>query len=81
MMSVAGRWNVGWYAFILTFPLSLYYLNGLVVGPLFYRAGDTATLEYSGKDGDKNDVTSDISMVREGGAWKLAKESSTTHTH
>lgn len=43
--------------------------------------GDTATLEYSGKDGDKNDVTSDISMVREGGAWKLAKESSTTHTH
>ena len=43
--------------------------------------GDTATLEYTGKDGDKNDVTSDVSMVREGGAWKLAKESSTTHTH
>jgi hypothetical protein len=43
--------------------------------------GDTATLEYTGKDDDKNDVTSDISMVREGGAWKLAKESSTTHTH
>jgi hypothetical protein len=43
--------------------------------------GDTATLEYTGKDGDKNDVTSDISMVREGGAWKMAKESSTTHTH
>lgn len=43
--------------------------------------GDTATLEYTGKDGDKNDVTSDVSMVREGGAWKLAKESSTTHSH
>ena len=43
--------------------------------------GDTATLEYTGKDGDKNDVTSDISMLREAGAWKLAKESSTTHTH
>jgi hypothetical protein len=40
---------------------------------------DNATLEYNGKDGDNNDVTSTVSMVREGGAWKMEKESSSTH--
>lgn len=37
--------------------------------------GDRATLEYRGKDGDGNEVTSTVSMLREGGAWKLEKES------
>jgi hypothetical protein len=43
--------------------------------------GDHATLEYEGKDGEDNTVTSAVSMMREGGAWKLEKESSTTHSH
>lgn len=37
--------------------------------------GDRATLEYRGKDGDGNEVKSTVSMLREGGAWKLEKES------
>lgn len=37
--------------------------------------GDSATLEYSGVDSDGGPVTSIVSMQREGGAWKLAKES------
>lgn len=37
--------------------------------------GDTATLEYSGTDADGGAVTSVVTMQREGGAWKLAKES------
>jgi hypothetical protein len=41
--------------------------------------GDNATLEYTGKDGDGNVVTSTVSMVRESGAWKLEKEASSTH--
>ena len=40
--------------------------------------GDRATLEYTGKDGDGNAVTSTVSMVREGDAWKVEKESSKT---
>lgn len=40
--------------------------------------GDTATLEYSGKDADGNAVTSTVTMQREDGKWKLAKESSKT---
>lgn len=43
--------------------------------------GDGATLEYTGKDGDGNATTSTVTMVREAGAWKIAKESSTTHAH
>jgi hypothetical protein len=39
--------------------------------------GDTATLLTEGKDGDQK-TTGRITMVREGGAWKLAKESWTT---
>ena len=41
--------------------------------------GDRATLESRGKDGDGNEVTSTVSMLREGGAWKLEKES-TSHS-
>lgn len=40
--------------------------------------GDAATLEYAGKDGDGNATTSIVSMVREGGAWKVGKESTST---
>ncbi|MGN6519165.1 MAG: hypothetical protein ACTHK2_07055 [Dokdonella sp.] len=40
--------------------------------------GDRAKLEYTGKDADGNAVTSTVSMLREGGAWKLEKESSKT---
>ena len=43
--------------------------------------GDTATLEYAGKDGDGNATTSTVSMVREGGAWKIGKESTSTSIH
>lgn len=39
-------------------------------------SGDTATLEYSGKDTDGNAMTTTVTMQRENGAWKLAKESS-----
>lgn len=37
--------------------------------------GDSATLEYSGLDSRGGKVTSTVTMQREGGAWKLAKES------
>jgi len=40
--------------------------------------GDHATLEYAGKDADGNAVTSTVSMLREGGAWKMEKEASKT---
>jgi hypothetical protein len=40
--------------------------------------GDRATLEYTGKDADGNAVTNTVSMLREGGAWKVEKESSKT---
>jgi len=36
--------------------------------------GDTATLLATGKDGDSTSNAT-ITMVREGGAWKVSKES------
>ena len=42
--------------------------------------GDTATLELSGKDGDGNNATSVATMQKEGGTWRLAKESMTSHS-
>ncbi|MEO5559778.1 MAG: hypothetical protein ABIO49_08160 [Dokdonella sp.] len=53
-------------------------------GPKYVKGeskGDSATLEYDGKDGEGNEVSSIVSMLREGGAWKVEKEASTTHTH
>jgi hypothetical protein len=41
--------------------------------------GDTATLEWNGKDGDGNATTSTATMLKEDGAWRLAKESTSTH--
>jgi hypothetical protein len=41
--------------------------------------GDTATLEWTGKDGDGNATTSTATMQKEAGAWRLAKESTSTH--
>lgn len=41
--------------------------------------GDTATLELSGKDGDGNNATSIATMQKEGGTWRMSKESMTTH--
>ena len=43
--------------------------------------GDAAMLEFSGKDGDGNATTSTVTMQREGGAWKLAKESTSTRVN
>ncbi|MBA8885470.1 DUF4878 domain-containing protein [Dokdonella fugitiva] len=43
--------------------------------------GDRATLEYTGKDADGNAVTNTVSMLREGDAWKVEKESSKTTLH
>lgn len=39
-------------------------------------SGDSATLEYTGKNADGGDVATTVSMKREGGAWKVEKESS-----
>jgi hypothetical protein len=44
-----------------------------------YGKGDTATLELSGKDGDGNSATSVATMQKQDGAWRLAKESMTSH--
>jgi hypothetical protein len=44
-----------------------------------YTKGDSATLELTGKDGDGNATTSTATMLKEGGAWRLAKESTSTH--
>ena len=55
-----------------------------LLGPKYIKGegkGDNATLTYEGKDSGGNAVTSEVSMLREGGAWKVEKESSTTHTH
>lgn len=41
--------------------------------------GDTATLEYLGKDGDGNATTSAVTMIKQDGAWRLQKESTSTH--
>ena len=46
-----------------------------------HAKGDSATLEYTGKDGDGNAMTSSVTMLREGGAWKVEKESSTTRSN
>jgi hypothetical protein len=43
--------------------------------------GDSATLEYAGRDGDGNAMTSTVTMLREGGTWKVEKESSTNRTN
>jgi hypothetical protein len=40
--------------------------------------GDDATLEYTGKGEGGSAKTTTVTMVREGGAWKVAKESSST---
>lgn len=45
-----------------------------------YSKGDTATLELSGKDGDGNKATSVATMQKEGGSWRVAKESMTSHS-
>jgi hypothetical protein len=44
-----------------------------------FSKGDSATLELSGKDGDGNLATSTATMVKEGGSWRLAKESMSSH--
>jgi len=44
-----------------------------------FSKGDSATLELSGKDGDGNNATSTATMQKEGGTWRLAKESMTSH--
>lgn len=55
-----------------------------LLGPKYVKGeskGDSATLEYDGKDGAGNAMSSTVAMVRESGAWKVEKETSTTHTH
>jgi len=42
--------------------------------------GDTATLEVTGKDGDGNNATSIVTMQKQDGSWRLAKESMTSHS-
>lgn len=41
--------------------------------------GDLATLEVSGKNGDGQASTGTVTLVREGGAWKLSREEMSTH--
>jgi hypothetical protein len=41
--------------------------------------GDLATFEVSGKNGDGQASTGTVTMVREGGAWKLSREAMSTH--
>ncbi len=41
--------------------------------------GDSATLEVTGKDGDGHPATSTATMQKENGAWRLAKESTSSH--
>jgi hypothetical protein len=41
--------------------------------------GDVATLEVSGKSGDGQASTGTVTLVKEGGAWKLSKEEMSTH--
>lgn len=43
--------------------------------------GEAATLEFAGKDGDGNPTTSSVTMQREAGAWKVAKESTSTRVN
>ena len=42
--------------------------------------GDSATLEYDGKDAEGNAMSSTVTMVREDGAWKVEKDSTSTHS-
>ena len=54
-----------------------------LLAPKYFKGeskGDSATLEYDGKDAQGNVMSSSVTMVREGGAWKLDKESTTTHS-
>jgi hypothetical protein len=44
-----------------------------------FSKGDAATLELAGKDGAGNAATSTATMQKEGGSWRLAKESMSTH--
>jgi hypothetical protein len=44
-----------------------------------FSKGDSATLELAGKDGDGNSATSTATMTKEGGSWRVAKESMSTH--
>lgn len=44
-----------------------------------FSHGDTATIELSGKDGGGNAATSTATMQKEGGSWRLAKESMSSH--
>ncbi len=54
-----------------------------LLSPKYFKGeskGDIATLDYDGKDADGNAMSSKVTMVREGDAWKLDKESTTTHS-
>lgn len=44
MSAILGRANVGWYAFLVCFPLSWYYLSQTVLISFAYREGLTALL-------------------------------------
>ena len=44
-----------------------------------FSKGDSATLELAGKDGDGNAATSTATLMKEGGSWRLAKESMSSH--
>lgn len=44
-----------------------------------FSKGDSATIELAGKDGDGNSATSTATMTKEGGSWRLAKESMSSH--
>lgn len=44
MISLLNRYNLGWYTFVVCFPLSWYYLNQKVLIPFPYREGLTALL-------------------------------------
>ena len=44
-----------------------------------FSNGDSATLELAGRDGDGNAATSTATMLKEGGSWRLAKESMSSH--
>lgn len=44
-----------------------------------FSSGESATLELSGKDGMGNAATSTATMQKEGGSWRLAKESMSSH--
>ncbi|MGA9335542.1 MAG: hypothetical protein WBV39_14780 [Rudaea sp.] len=43
--------------------------------------GNDATLSVSGKDSAGNPSTSSVHMLKEGGHWRIEKESTSTHAH